>query len=237
MINTTGYSEIPKKMEALAADTKKAIEEELDARKPAVFRDFGIYQRQIIERLFRETVGEFYTDYEPTQYHRTHGLYDILDPQIDSDGTVVMDEASGYSELYNADAMDGHRLESRRLYQTVFVEGYHGGAASVSGDKAGIWGHHPSPGRPYYRRWGMVTYPDGTTKGHRYGRWGSPAERAEVSPYSNMYSKAYNSKKTEMLSKLKELAQVSSTEGVKQVAEEVFPNLVFKYFGKGGILG
>lgn len=224
---------IPDKVEKMKKEIVDGIVDNFNKRKPKIYKEFGVYQAQKVKELFNQAVDAFYNDYAPHDYSRIYGLYSLLDIKYDSSGVVYMDSDTMYEDLYNPEGLSGHRADGETLYQTVFVKGYHGGAASISGDKASIWGHHPSPGIPYYRRAGMVTYPDGTKKMHRYGKWGNAAVRADISPFNMIYNTLLVKENSEMRDRLQEIAQAEADEVADQFVKEEVSDLARKYFGGG----
>ena len=230
-------AEIQDKTKKMGKEITDFVVDNFNKRKPKIYKEFGVYQAQKVKELFNQAVDAFYNDYAPHDYSRTYGLYDLLDIKYNSSGTVYMDSDNMYEDLYNPEGLSGHRAEGRTLYQTVFAEGYHGGAAGISSDKASVWGHHPSPGIPYYRRAGMVTYPDGTKKMHRYGKWGNAAVKADISPLNVIYNNLLVKQNTEMRDKLREMALAELEEIDNQVVKEIVPDLAQKYFGGGVSIG
>lgn len=146
-----------------------------------VYQQFGEYQRQKITEIFNGAVSSFYRAYTPEVYHRTHSLYNLLHMPLDERRLVDYDQAIN---LIDREKIHRDRANGYSLFETVFMEGWHGGSKSISRDKERTWGTHPQPGTPYYRKPGNVTYPDsGVTKRHRYGKWGRVAFKSEA-PYS-----------------------------------------------------
>lgn len=145
-----------------------------------VYQEFGEYQREKISEIFNKAISTFYNAYQPTVYQRTHSLYDLLQLPIDDRGLVDFEDAM---DLVDRTKIHPDRFGGSSLFDTVFLEGWHGGAKTFSPDKSAVWGTHPDSGVPYYRTRGNVTYPDtGITKRHRYGKWGKMAFRSQ-SPY------------------------------------------------------
>lgn len=145
-----------------------------------VYQEFGEYQREKITEIFNNAIAAFYNAYQPITYQRTHSLYNLLQLPLDDRGLVDFEDAM---DLIDKTKIHPDRSGGTSLFDTVFLEGWHGGAKTISSDKSAVWGTHPNPGVPYYRTRGMVTYPDsGVTKSHRYGKWGGVAFRSQ-SPY------------------------------------------------------
>lgn len=130
--------------------------------------------------MFNKAVRDFYHDYSPSLYKRNYSLYDLLQIEYGSD-----DVGMYMRTWYESDNITTYRKQSEGkdgLFNTVFLEGWHGGAKSGPG--------HPDIGTPYWR------YPK-----PYYSTWFSKkAERAPVSPYDafieekKKYKASYGSK-------------------------------------------
>lgn len=159
------------------------VHEEMDKEVPIGMEEFGQYQAKWIEDTFRQAVGTFYSSYDPGDYKRKYGLYEVLDLKYNENGTVKFTEP-GYDDLYDGSKMHANRSGGNNLFNDVFIEGYHGGARSINANAAKIWGQHPNPGVPYYRKHGFVKLPGSKKRKFiKYGLWGSPAIPTD-SPYS-----------------------------------------------------
>jgi len=113
-----------------------------------------------IQECFRDAVAAFYDNYQPKYYDRNESLYDILDTELTGESYWISfhpENMTPYRTGYTGE--DG-------LYQTVFKEGWHGGAAYGE--------DHPSPGVPHWRT------PEGI---YRY--WGRRAAKAADSPFDD----------------------------------------------------
>ena len=183
--------QVMKKIEILRDDIYEMANELWQNEAESIYKELGEYQRSQIEESFNEVVSSFYSSYKPRVYERTGGLYELLSIQEEERGTVKM-SAPYYKELYDETQMHPNRKGGNNLYKLVFQEGYHGGAPGISSTKADVWGEHPSPGTPYYRRGGVVKYPSGRKIWHRYGRWGKKASKAKISPYKKMAEEMAN---------------------------------------------
>jgi len=199
-------AEAIKRLEEFEKNQKLAASELLDelnriSSKAAkkVQSDFGEYQRQTMTNMFNMAVSEFYDAYDPKKYVRKGdvggkrgGIYDILSIQLEPDGTVLYED--DYAEVFDYSKLVGRDGEDVGLGETVFEEGWHGGAKSINESKAKKWHEHPEPGVPYYRAGGYVVDEDtGTRYWHRYGQWGKRATPSE-SPYNAFirYMKPYD---------------------------------------------
>ncbi len=112
-------------------------------------------------QCIRAGVRQFYAAYHPRYYHRTFSLYSMAKPVI-SNNVFQLKIGAEYSE-------GGHTVGEDEIYETVFEEGYHGGA------KYGIG--HPSPGVPRWRK----PYP-------HFTEWGSVARQSKP-PYDAIVEK------------------------------------------------
>lgn len=190
------------------------------------YAEFGIYQRDKIRQIFNDAVGHFYAAYTPTQYERTYGLYDVLNISYDRYGRVMYDEI--------LDLLDPGRMHTDRkggdLFQKVFMEGWHGGAENI-GTSEDIWGSHPSPGIPYYRKPGFVTFPDGTRRWHKWGKWGRRSVRT-IAPATMMYNELLASEYGDLHSKLLEIVNRYNDEAMDRIHNEVIPRLRAEIFDK-----
>lgn len=78
---------------------------------------------------FSQKVREFYDEYNPKFYTRRYGLYDVMEIK---EGESKNGKKT-YSLVYNADSIPT-RNGGDALLDTVFMEGYHGGAYSRKPD-------------------------------------------------------------------------------------------------------
>lgn len=220
-----------------ADKVQKAINQRTSKALSDAFADFGQYQQERIREIFNDAVTSFYDSYQPSMYVRqgdtsskTGGLYSVLDMKTDSDGWVIS-SAPDYDELYNPDKMHANRSGGNNLYQTVFVEGYHGGASSISGSKSAIWGSHPSPGTPYYRAPGWVKYPgESKKKWHKYGKWGRRSVHS-LSPYRIISTNLSIAENGEMLDKLSQLVHEYNDRAVEEFMANDVPRIQKEVFG------
>lgn len=88
------------------------------------------------QSICKSAVDSFYNEYTPHLYNRKKSLYDAYDIGIRNGSQLVF--TLGH-ELMNA----SHRVSSEYIYDTMFKEGWHGGADKGDG--------HPSPGKHYWR--------------------------------------------------------------------------------------
>lgn len=124
------------------------------------------YEKKAQDELydtFYSVISEFYADYEPWIYRRhSRGLELLLVLEI-KNGKIT-----GY---FDPDRMPTHRAPNDYLYDTVFIEGWHGGASK------GAW----SPNTTLYYR--EPTPKQAALQGIApYSRWGREANRAGFSP-------------------------------------------------------
>lgn len=153
-----------------------------DALKKAE-KDFGKWQQIKIKSMFDKAIDKFYEDYTPISYERKEGLYALLNLPSGNENGAILKFSDDYSDLYDEESMHSGRKGYDGLFELVFVEGYHGGAKSISADKAKVWGEHPDGETPYWRRRGFVR---ALRRWHKYGRWGRPAKKAPKSPKDMM---------------------------------------------------
>lgn len=195
------------------------LNDETNVAVDKAYKEYGAYQRRKVEQIFRDAVLTFYDAYDPQYYtSRQYGLYELLDPSIDTDGMIHIGD--DYLTLFNADKMHPDRSGGDSLFQTVFIEGYHGGAKNISSNKSEVWGAHPSPGTPYYRRSGKVTYPNGVKKWHKYGKWGRPAVKTD-SAYNIFSTNLRIAEDTEMYEMFSEIAHRHNDEAFNKVCDEI----------------
>ncbi len=142
-------------------------------------KEFGEWQKEKVKEVFNKAISEFYGAYPDPKYERrgntdseTGGLYALYSLSGEDPYGAVMDFADDFSNIYDEANMHSGRKGYSGLFQLVFVEGYHGGSRSIKGGKAKVWGEHPNPGVPYWRRRGFVR---ALGRFHKYGKWGSPA--------------------------------------------------------------
>lgn len=228
--------EFYRKVDVFTKTLKVEAAKKIAPAKKAISIEFGLWQQEKVRDLFNDVVTTFYSSYTPSKYTRqgdvgskTGGLYEILDIQTDADGQVI-GTAPMYDELYNPAKMHPNRSGGDNLYQTVFVEGYHGGASSI-GSNADVWGEHPSPGTPYWRTGGFVKYSDsGVRKYHKYGKWGRRAVRS-ASPRSLMGS-AMLGAEAEMDNKFYEIASKYNDAMRQDIEQNVIPSVGRAVFGR-----
>lgn len=195
-------------------------------------KHIGEYKTQEIERIFNDSVTEFYDAYPPLYYQRkgntsskTGGLYDVLKIRTDEDGMVI---ANDYIDLFDPNSMHKDR-KGNDLFTKVFMEGWHGGAENIH-RHADIWGQHPSPGTPYYRTGGFVKWFSGSNRyvWRRYGKWGRKAKQTK-SPYILITAELDRAQEHEMKQEVEKIVQEDFSELAKnmtqkalQIEKEVF---------------
>ena len=169
----TEYKDFLTKKLKEASSIEKEIDEEI---KNKYIKD--------LNAVIKGSIDKFYHSYKPKYYKRKYSLrdmYEILPKQ----GGFTIDFDPSYTEKE-------HRLDNDKLYDLVFMEGYHGGAPYIAPGKVEKWGKHPSPGTPYWR----TPYPDFT-------EWGMAAFKSK-SPFEIVQDdiKAYEAKADSILDKL-----------------------------------
>ncbi len=186
---------IKKKMEENRLAVKKEEEEAWD-------KELGEAQRELYKEAYYTAIDIFYNNYDPEYYGRTFSLYRAWNPQFESTGLILgtVDDESGlpsidYDEFLKKN-VDGKLTNPVRknddfiyddsladlLFYQAFNEGWHGGAKKIDSEKADIWGPHPSPGTPYYRKPGWITTEDGEAIFHFWGKWGKRARKMRMPP-------------------------------------------------------
>lgn len=205
-------------LEQMNIETEKAVD--------LSYQEYGEYETELITNVFTGAVQSFYDSYSPKEYQRSYGLFDVLDIKRDEHGLAIY-EAPNYDELYDGEKMHSGR-SGNDLYELVFKEGYHGGAKDI-GDGADVWGAHPSPGTPYYRKGGLVKYPGiNKRRWHKYGKWGRPAVKSK-SAYK-LISETLNSEEPMMDAKFEEIVHQNNNAAMDSVKKKI-PELKAQIFG------
>lgn len=155
-----------------------------------IMDEFSKKQQEYIERKFKDAVTQFYNNYDPEYYIRlgnkkseSGGLYDIVNVGKAQDETGQVDFERGIDQVLDEDRAPMGRNGYDDIYEKVFKGGWHGGAEGINAKAARVWGAHPDPGTPYYRKPGMVYLSGLGRVWHKYGRWGRKAVQDEMSPY------------------------------------------------------
>lgn len=193
---------------------KKVIEEE----NAAWDAELGKAQEEAYKEAFYSVIDKFYYNYEPSRYGRHFALYRAWETHFDDDGLIAGTTASGtdgwyidfqnfisrnlYGEL-TTPMREGGSDTASYLFEQAFSEGWHGGAKTINdptygGEPAETWGYHPSPGTPYYRKPGWVTYSDGERKRHQYAKWGRRAKKMSTPPKTLLEKKIQSITKNEL---------------------------------------
>ncbi len=193
--------EISMNTKQLVDELLKAVNEELDEADKNTYTEYAAIESKKIKEIFDNAVTEFYNDYPNPKYKRrgdpgskSGGLYDVFDSNYAKDEYGIFDDESDpwFNTLFNGASLLGdpeRDYDGEPLFQKVFMEGWHGGAESIAKGKTRMWRPHPSPGTPYYRARGLVHYPRGIVKWHKYGKWGLKAKKSEA-PYET-FKKAF----------------------------------------------
>ena len=222
--------EMDRKIQQWCDYTLKRLNEETSKAMDAAYKDFGIYQQRVITEIFWGAVDQFYSDYTPSEYQRTYGLFDVLDldSNLDEYGMVVTG-VKGFGDLFDATKMHKDR-KGNDLFDKVFMHGWHGGAENINTGAAAIWGNHPSPGIPYYRTYGWVQYPNSSKKRwHRYGSWGQKAIQTKP-PYKIFKEHMTAIERGEMLRTFVKISNEHNDKAVTKVQKEAtdYGNKLFK---------
>lgn len=164
-------------------DLKQKAENEINkAIKKSYSELFEKVEKDVYE-IFRGAISEFYSDYDPEYYYRNDSLYNLMLTRRTDDSLKIWFDPWRMTSFRN-----GYSGEDG-LYDQVFRKGWHGGAGSISEDKAEQYGAHPEPGRPYWRK--PIPY---------YTYWGRPAEISDLAPLKNIQTKVAEYSKTTMQS-------------------------------------
>lgn len=200
-------------------------------------KEFAVWQREELRKTFNQSISEFYEAYSPTDYQRqghgsgsegSGGLYDLFELSNVNDTGAKMYFEDDYSDIYSEANMHSGRKGYDGLFQLVFVEGYHGGARGISGNKWKVWGKHPSPGTPYWRRMAFVR---AIGAYHRYGAWGYPAFKS--TPPKELVQKNMSALHPEMDARYDETWDRKIDEHVeKYINEQAYP-IVISYILNG----
>lgn len=163
--------------------------------KDAIAKEYSTYQKQRVEAIVKQGITDFYNSYPDVKYKRLGdastgdgGLYNLFSPQTTDDGLYYSTEPL-FADLYDPHQMASSNQEllsdglKTSIFETVFEEGYHGGAKTISSKKSQIWGAHPSPGTPYWRGAGLARHPrTGKRFWHKYGVWKKEAKHVNTPP-------------------------------------------------------
>lgn len=233
MIKMGYYSDVTAMCNKLESDYKLFCEKALGAlvkeceKVPARgYKEFGEYQQEKICDIFEDAIDEFYDAYDPAYYDRNYDMYDVLKLKTDEFGMVSSDYP--YTDILDPTAMQGDRMGGVPLFSLVFLEGWHGGARSISSSKAAAWGTHPSPGTPRYRRPGRTF--NGRGRWHKYGKWGDKAFQSEA-PLWIFSDNLTVAESGEIYDMFKQIFQKHADNAVKKVANEDIPKLFASIFG------
>lgn len=166
----------PQDLQRFEVETQNFIREQIVKAEEFVnkkidesFVEYFRFANNKYKEIFHEAVKEFYDSYSPSLYVRNHSLYELITAR---DGE---DDLGRYISIgFDSDKTTKYRkqeINSDGLYDTVFKEGWHGGAKS--GPK------HPDIGTPYWR------YPK-----PYYSTWfNRKADRSPISPFDSFVEK------------------------------------------------
>lgn len=232
MANNQGWDEYIDSLYERKAVADKMMLDAINKETQAALKDahieFGQYQKAFMQEEFNKAVRDFYDAYDPKYYkeQRRGSLYEIFDAKIGPDG-MVYDETEDYSDssLYDSDSPFLVDRNNESLFDKVFKQGWHGGAEKISADKADIWGAHPNPGTPYYRRPGKVLYPGEVRKRfHRYGRWGKMAIKT-TPPYELFRDSMLRQEGGVVFDTYKEIVHKHNDKAVEKFYKEIIPRV------------
>ena len=127
-----------------------------------VFEEAAVSVVEDLDVIFTTCIDLYYADYTPLFYKRTKSLYDVY--KINAIGTSIKWVVP---YMYPS----GHRVDGKYIYDKMFEEGWHGGAASGPPD----FYMTPHPGYMAWRKPG----PPGCANLKPYSLWGRQAIRSE----------------------------------------------------------
>ena len=216
-----------RKLPKFKKEVKAKVKELKSKHSKEMAQAYGVVQAEKYKDAFNKAVFAFYDDYDPYIYVRegdpqkeSGGLYDLYQPTFDDDGLIIGTTSDGGPNPMDLISNVGKMPDF--IYELTFLEGWHGGAKTINDPTprdypASVWGAHPAKGRPVWRTWGWVTYPDGETKVHRYGSWKIDTFPGHLKPTpQRRYEKAVQKAEIE----LKELKKKLHTEHAKQIKTE-----------------
>lgn len=225
-------------IQEISRRTLDAMNEETQQASKDIYVEFGEFQENFIRNVFNDAVTRFYKAYDAKKYKRqgdpeNHkgGLYEVLSIKKNEDKLVKMDGPT-YDSLYDPSKMHKDR-KGNDLYHKVFEEGWHGGAEGIAKNKEKTWGKHPHPGIPYYRKRGMVTYPDGTRKMHKYGKWGKKAEHS-TPPAEMIAEELGKAEGNELYKAFQEIGDKHNKLAMQRVNERL-AEITNEVYSRGGI--
>ena len=222
-------------LKKVANDLTKRLQElsetEIENTLKNSYTEYAPFEQAELRRIFNDAVDTFYNDYTPVEYDRTHSLYNVLDFKTDEYGMVISN-VEGYRDFYDESKMVKGR-HGQSLFDTVFVEGWHGGAASINPDAAQTWGVHPQPGTPYYRTSGWVLLPGASKKvRYKYAKWGQMAVQSK-SVYMMVHEGFDEAIQGILHKKLSEIVHKHNDVMVKNIKEQapiIYAELCAQYF-------
>lgn len=124
-----------------------------------------------VNKIIKRAINDFYESYKPKYYRRKYSLRHMYKLTV-GNGVYVIDYDSKYT-------FAKHRAENEYIFDLVFMEGWHGGAPDIDESKVEIWGEHPSPGTPYWRRPPRPWEDDEGYQHPPYTEWGREAKQDE----------------------------------------------------------
>lgn len=181
MSSTNNIKKVVKRMEEQA---KKQAEEKLKKAAPKIAETFGKKLDSELHNIYNSVIAEFYASYTPTFYKRNT-----------TEGLMTMFKTSLQHGIFSAD-FDETQLSYRNgysgedgLYQTVFREGWHGGAKIDDGMLVPVRyskGHAEAYDGETVNSWSNAKWQ--SPYENRTAKW-LPARKAPISPLENFYKK------------------------------------------------
>ena len=149
-----------KKKTTSCTDLINNFEEQLRKAINNAQEEIDVQFSKDIEQMIKFAAKEFYDDYHPSSYKRKGSMDEFYN--------VVVTDSASWVELGEEFSDTGHSVNNEYIFETMFIEGWHGGADSGE--------FHPDPGTPWYR----------TYNKHSGWNWLREASRMKdgMSPYS-----------------------------------------------------
>lgn len=137
---------------------------------------FDVYEKDL-HRLIKKSITDFYKSYSPRYYKRKYSLKNMYEIKRNKKSMSV-----NFGDSYTNKT---HRVSNDYIYETVFKEGWHGGAKSIASEKSKLWGGHPDPGTPYWRKPPKPWEDEYGNEHPPYTEWGAMAS-SSLSPWERI---------------------------------------------------
>ena len=189
-------------------------------------REYGQIEQTALRKANLDAVKSFYDDYTPNpyfNYQRNFSLYNLLDYKTDKYGRVDIDV--NYIDWFDKSKITRDRHGGDSLFETVFIEGWHGGARGIRAGLESNWGAHPAPGDAYYRKPGVALPPgEDSPRHHKWGVWGAKAARSAsaydviAETFGPMLSNELDQKHTDILNAYQQNAIPQHMDHIRAIA-------------------